>query len=135
MKKVIFILFILLSFGCKKHKDDPKPAYKDAALKIEYSDSHTSNFYSGLWLNVGNSSLITKHFPETLSTTHSLVLDTIVKSGQSMSFGANPTFSNGSAMVYGAYHIKVTFNGVQLADESFPNASGVAVNLTLPKIE
>jgi hypothetical protein len=39
--KRIFILLLVISFGCKKDKDDPTPESKSARLEIEYKTLDT----------------------------------------------------------------------------------------------
>ena len=133
MKKIIFILIVVLA-GCKKHHEDPKPVYKSGALKIEYTGSNSpGQIKSDLGLDFGGNAIY-YHVP--VGSTNSFVLDTIVASNQKMHFFSQPFDGQGNSLVYGIFTVKVTFNGTELINKSFPNAyQGVFVDVTLPAIE
>jgi hypothetical protein len=134
MKNAIFLFISILVVSCKKH-EDAKPEFKYGVLSIDYTGSESSPIKSELYLNLETNGPSSKYYYPASGTSVSFHLDTLVRSGQKISFGAHTTYPGGGAAMYATHTIKLTFNNQAIAEQSFPNSNGVVINSYLQVIE
>lgn len=136
MKNIIFLLAIISLASCKKHHDEVKPVSKTDSLHVVFTGDNSSQLKTTLYLN-GSNTTVWHGYPA-LYTHTVFSLDTIFTGGQTIQFGAQSTLVNGDQVVYGTYHIKITYGKSVLCDKAFSPYMGypaVYCNADLPFIK
>jgi hypothetical protein len=130
MKNLVIIILVAISaFSCKK--EDEKPVSKSAPLKVEFSASAPSPIYCKLSLNC----VVGGTYTTPTSSSIAYDINVPVQGGQTMIFSSIGYDPSGNRLTYGTYDIKVTYNGVEMADKHFTNNTGVNCTLELPFIK
>lgn len=119
MKKILFLIPLLIILACKKDEEPAAPVSKDATIEIEYSTLDTE---MDIWYNIGNNIVENTH-----KSTNYFKYTSSVRGAQTYHASIDPT--NGNYWVT----ILVKFNGDTIKYKT--QMGGFSIDGTLPFIQ